>query len=133
LHDGYAGIALAFIHAFEQFQDPIYKKIAAKTLFNQQEQPIHKCLGLMNGLAGLGEVYLEAHLIFHEDVWLQRAEWIAQVVSRTSCYRNDRTCYWYTENLKESVLTADMSNGHCGPLHFLMRCHALEKLGFPFL
>jgi lantibiotic modifying enzyme len=130
MHDGYVGIALCFIRAFEQFQDPLYRQIAQGALLNQPEHPIYRNFGLLNGLAGLGEVYLEAHRVFREDLWLQRAAWIAQVIGRTASYNSDTSCYWHT---KFEIPSADLATGHSGPLHFLMRLEANGNIGFPML
>lgn len=128
LHEGDLGIALCFIYAFEYFKNPSYQKVAVEILLTRPEHPIVRNLGLLNGLAGLGEVYLDAYRVFRDERWCKRAEWIVHIISRTVLYESDASCYWHT---KGETPTVDMSTGSGGPLHFLIRYEMKKEFSFP--
>jgi len=126
LSQGNPGIALCFIQAYELFKEPIYKKIAEEVLLNLPSRIVVQDLTLSTGIAGLGEVYLEAYRAFRDILWLQRATWIVNLLVRTFQYIDTGKGYWLpTVN---DCVTADLSSGVSGILHFLIRYHSEAKL-----
>jgi hypothetical protein len=116
---GIPGIALVFIKAYECYSNPLYKEIAEKTLFALPDQPVYNDFSHAYGLAGLGEVYLEAKRVFKEPKWQTRADWIAALFQHTFQRNNEGAGVW-------SVCTnpdpePDLLTGSCGIIHFLMR------------
>jgi hypothetical protein len=131
LGNDHVGLALCFIRAFEQFHNPLYQEIAQDILLNLPARPVLGHFGLLYGLAGWGEVYLEAYRVFGKALWIQRAAWIAQVVSRVCCYHDDGSCHWKNKGILQP--TADFATGQTGVLHFLMRYESKGTLSFPML
>jgi len=77
----------------------------------------------------LGEVYLEAYKAFDNPIWLQRATWIAQLFIHTLQSRTLSNGYWVMDG--EQPVTADLSTGNAGAIHFLMHYLLPEKLQHP--
>ncbi len=131
VNDGFTGIALTFIKAYEVLGDPIYKKVAEGALSNHPHYIVSNYLSQSWGLAGLGEVYLDAARIFKSEQWQDRADWIAQLFIHTCQYQPDGSCYWLVDD--NSFPTADLMVGNSGIIHFLMRYLRPNKLSFPLL
>jgi serine/threonine protein kinase len=129
---GGAGIALTFIKAYEQLQDPFYKKMAVGALNNYPFYINTRDMSQAWGLAGLGEVYLEAARIFGEDEWTLRAHWIANIILYQQKMMGNGAGYWLTDMLC-SLPTADLMTGNSGIIHFLARCLLPDKLSYPLL
>jgi serine/threonine protein kinase len=131
LADGFSGIALVFIKAYECFRDIRYKEVASAALLSHPEMISGNYLGLGFGLAGLGEIYLEAARIFNEEVWQHRADRIAGVLLHCGLRKADGSRYWLADEQPEPG--AGLMGGHAGILHFLMRYSSPDKIAFPIL
>lgn len=127
--DGTAGIAFAFIKAYEVTGNPIYKEYATGTLQNTPQDIIHSNISQYSGLSGLGEVYLEAWRVFKQEQWLQRAGWIAQVIMHQLKQHPKHGPYWLIEG--ERLPVANFMIGNSGVVHFLLRYCYSEEIGFP--
>jgi hypothetical protein len=78
-------------------------------------------LGQCHGVAGIGEVYLEAHRVLKEECWRERAADIANVVVAL-CRSRSRRGWRYSPD--EPAAGADgLMLGTAGILHFLLRYH----------
>jgi hypothetical protein len=78
-------------------------------------------LGQCHGLAGVGEVYLEAHRVLGEECWRERAADIARVL--VALFRRRSRQPWRCLP-GESATDADgLMLGTAGILHFLLRHH----------
>lgn len=128
---GLAGIALCFIKAYQYTGDPLYKKYAIAALNGIPENLIDSNISQRNGLAGLGEVYLEAYKVFTEEIWLHRAGRLVQVIMQLKKQHLEHGAYWLVEYERQPV--ANFMIGNSGVMHFLLRfCHP-EQIGFPLL
>jgi serine/threonine protein kinase len=120
LGNGFTGIALAFIRAYSFFnQSKEYRQIAESALRNIQSHILTRDLSLSNGLAGLGEVYLEASRVFTSDEWESRVEWITNIILNSVKKLSDGSCYWMVDSSPNT--TADFMTGNSGVTHFLFR------------
>jgi serine/threonine protein kinase len=129
--DGIAGIALTFIKAYEHTGKDVYKNYAENALRGIPENLTDNNLSQLRGLSGLGEVYLEAYRVFKNSSWLQRAEWITEVIMKMKKQHTKYGAYWLVESERKPV--ANFMIGNTGILHFLLRfCHP-EKIGFPLI
>ena len=117
--EGTPGIILCYIKAYEVTNDRNYKNIAESALSRLKEYPIWMDLTLSTGLAGLGDLYLEAYKTFNEDRWFKRAEWIAGVIYHSFHKVREDTGYWITGSIH--VPTADLFTGNTGIILFLSR------------
>ncbi|MDR3713322.1 MAG: lanthionine synthetase LanC family protein [Puia sp.] len=117
--EGSAGVVLCLIKAYELFGDPRYKKLAEDCLSNYPRSIVNCNLTLATGLAGLGEVYLEAARVFKNDEWQDRAHWIAQFFMHYFYHQKDGSCYWLT--IGNQLPTASFMTGGGGVIHFLIR------------
>jgi len=120
---------LVFIKAYEVLKMPVYKEIAETNLLCLPSTPIMWDFALAGGLAGLGELYLEAYKVFKNPEWLQRASWIVGVFIHCFNYRNDHEGYWLMN--KNDTITADLFAGNAGILHYLIRFLNITNLTHP--
>ncbi|KAA2239730.1 protein kinase [Chitinophaga agrisoli] len=118
-NDGAPGIAIAFLKAYELTQNKDYRKYAIGALSTQKPHVVYDNLSQHQGLSGLGEVYLEAYKILKDDVWYERASWIAQIVMLLRRTHPQFGPYWLVEDEKTPV--AGFMLGNSGVLHFLLR------------
>jgi len=116
---GLPGIALAFIKAFQFFNASAYKTVAENILYPLVKYPIDKDFTQLNGLSGLGEIYLEAHHTFKSEHWRERANYIAQLFSRTCLLSGKTSVYWSIDATTE--YDSSLMTGCSGIIHFLIR------------
>jgi serine/threonine protein kinase len=125
-NDGYLGILLALIKAYEVFGDPIYRTLTNESLMAHAPLEISRDLTQSFGLVGLGEVYIEAAKVFKEDRWKQRADNIAQFLLHHFRQSKNGTYYWMPNGTP--FTTAGLMTGNSGIIHFLLRCYQPEKV-----
>jgi len=131
LTDGISGIALVFIKAYAVFRDAKYKEIATSALSIHPDWICSNALSFASGIAGLGEVYLEAASVFKEPEWQMRADHIAGLLLHCGYSLPGGYKYWLSDENHEPSL--GLLNGHAGLLHFLMRYARPDRIGFPLL
>lgn len=131
INDGGTGIVLTFIRAYKQFKTPWYRKIVEDVLNANPDQIINDNFSQVGGLAGLGEVYLEASSVFQNQKWKERAKWLVKLFMHTCQISEDGNYYWLSE--QNPVPTAGLMFGNCGILHFLIRYQSEDKLGYCLL
>jgi len=131
LENGFSGIALVFITGYAHFQDQRYKAVAENALRKHPRLISSESLDLLNGLAGLGEVYLEAFKVFGETEWDERATHIAAFLCHTGTKNSVGNKYWYTG--KSERTDGSLLNGHAGIIHFLMRYLKPTEIQFPII
>lgn len=129
--DGISGIALAFIKGYAVTGEMVYKQYAKKALSGIPPNITDSNIGQRSGLSGLGEVYLEAFTVFKEPEWLDRAEWIAQVIINLKKSHKEQELYWLVENERQPV--GNFMIGAAGIIHFLLRYIHPDKIGFPLM
>ncbi|MBO9730197.1 MAG: protein kinase [Chitinophaga sp.] len=130
LEDGFYGVAMIFIKAYEVTGDLAFRKIAERTLSVFPSKGILPELAVSNGMAGLGEVYLEAYRVFREEIWRERATWVAEVLLHTVYYHKDGN-YWLINSPK--LPNADLLAGNSGLIYFLMHYLRPDEMGFILL
>ncbi|MFT3823004.1 MAG: lanthionine synthetase LanC family protein [Chitinophagaceae bacterium] len=129
--DERTGIIIAFIKAFEVLHQEEHRKIAEIALNKYFPFVITNNFSQNTGLAGLGEVYIEAAQVFKNPQWHDRASWIAELFQHTASYNNQSFCYWQTED--NNPPTAELMNGNAGIIHFLLRHQHPETIGYRLL
>ena len=77
--------------------------------------------GQCHGLAGLGEIYLEAYRVLKEECWRERAADIATVLVALSRRRSHQP--WYYPPGEPASSADGLMLGAAGILHFLLRYH----------
>jgi len=128
---GMPGIALTFIKAYKLLGSALYKEIAENTLRPLPKRPIYIDYTQAFGLAGLGEVYLEATNVLQDEEWQQRTDWIANVFIHTFLSLGEKAGYWPVNVFPD--FEADLMTGTSGILHFLMRYLIPDKIGYILL
>lgn len=126
---GIPGIILVLIKAFQVTGKSIYRDIAISNLNNLPEHPHFSNFTISDGLAGLGELYLEAYKVFKDQIWLHRAGWIEQLFLHTFQWRSSSDGYWLMD--VDQTFTADLFTGNAGVIHFLMHYLSQEKMRHP--
>jgi class III lanthionine synthetase len=126
---GNAGIVLPFILGYEITHLAKYKAIAEAALEHHTSPLVTPYLSLLNGAAGLGEVYLEAFRVFKNEQWTHRANDIAQLLAHSYHVHSDGSICWITDN--STLPTADLLVGNAGVIYFLMRILNPLQMQFP--
>lgn len=127
--DSITSILLVLVKAYECSNHPTIKKQAEETLLAIPANIVTDNFEQETGLAGLGELYLEAARVFKRSEWNQRADWIAITLMHTR-RKGSGGCYWLSNNT--SFATADFMTGNGGIVHFLLR-HLDTGIGFRLL
>ncbi|WPQ63355.1 protein kinase [Chitinophaga sancti] len=122
-------LVLPFIKAYKITQKNLYRQIAESTLKLYPIHVVSDFSSIERGLAGLGEVYLEAWLTFNNKEWLERADWIAGHLLNT-IYRNQSYAYWIQFDPYNPH--ADLLTGNSGIIHFLLRVKSKNKMSYFF-
>ncbi|SEW04655.1 Lanthionine synthetase C-like protein [Chitinophaga sp. YR573] len=123
----WTGVILTFIRAYEIIQDVQYKKISEAALSNFHAYMINNNLTQDVGIAGIGELYLEAWYVFKNEEWKQRADWLTNLLIHTRMIENKNACYWQLQ--EHNRPTADLLVGTSGIIHFLLKNWAPYRLG----
>jgi lantibiotic modifying enzyme len=76
-------------------------------------------LGQCHGLAGIGEVYLEAHRVLRDECWRERAANIANVL--VALFRRRSRQPWQLPLVDPAADADGLMLGRAGILHFLLR------------
>ena len=129
-HDSLQGIILTLIKAYETLREPTYKKLAEELLSTCSAYLVNDNFSQDTGLAGFGELYLEAARIFGNSEWKLRADWIAAVFMNT-CRKENDGYHWLGNNCDFPI--ADFMVGNSGIIHFLMRYLRPDELGYRLL
>jgi lantibiotic modifying enzyme len=133
--EGTSGIALAFIKAYECSDNPTdkqrYKQLATGALLNHPKRVVDNNLSQLQGLSGLGEIYLKAYNVFQESEWQERADWIAQVIMHLKKEHSKYGPYWLVQHERQP--TSDFMSGNSGVIHFLLRYCYPKEIGMPLL
>jgi len=131
LQNGILGIVLCFIKAYQILEDKRYKEIAEKVLCEIPTPTAFRDLTLANGLAGIGELFIEASKVFKEREWELRVDWMVQLLLHEYCQNRDGSSYWMvdaTPNTNPGLMT-----GNCGIIHFLLRALNSDRHDHPYL
>jgi hypothetical protein len=129
---GGPGIALAFLRMFEVTGDPRYAEIARSALETHPLDLRHSNLSQCHGLAGLGEIYLQAWRILGDERWLARATRVGDILLRLRRESARGGLTWLVEDPFKA--TGDLMVGCAGIAHFLLRLSIpATGLSFPLL
>jgi len=83
-------------------------------------------LGHCHGLAGVGEVYLQAHRVLREECWRERAADIANVL--VALFRSRSHQPWHYLPNEPATGADGLMLGTAGILHFLLRYHHIAAV-----
>lgn len=125
--DGGKGLLLLLIRAYDILHVIDYKKTATTALLKYPARIVHSNFTQENGLAALGEIYLEAYRVFKGEEWKNRADWIANFYIHSFFRNQDGSGHWVLE--QNNPPTADFLTGISGVIHFLVRCAKPESIG----
>lgn len=128
---GHQGIIALFIKAYEVLNNPEYQQMAEEALQQYPRYGLNNDTAVCSGLAGLGEVLLDAYRVFGNPSWLERAGWIAQTLLQTRVQVASQGCIWVISD--PGVVTADLMTGTSGILHFLLRFNRCGQIGYRLL
>lgn len=123
--NGGYNMLLPFIKAYQITERKIYRDIVEGTLSTYPKHIVADFTSIERGLAGLGEVYLDAWVAFENEEWLERASWIAEVLLHTS-FDLDKYKFWL--QFDPFTPNADFLTGQSGILHFLLRYKFPQKI-----
>ncbi|ACU58480.1 protein kinase domain-containing protein [Chitinophaga pinensis] len=120
--DGNSGIALLLLKAYEVLGASQYKDYAQKILMAIKPQIIHNNLSYGGGLSGLGDIYLKFAGVLKNDIWKDRADWIANLVMQLGKDDSIHGNYWLTDRERQPV--ANFMTGNGGIIHFLVNYYS---------
>jgi len=126
--DSIPGIVRVYIKAYKTFNIATYKEMAEEILMEYPMHIVHDNFNQDNGLAGLGEIYLEAYRAFANPLWLKRAGWICNFFMHTYITNDKEGCYWIGNN--STISTAGFMVGNSGILHFLINFISQGRAGY---
>lgn len=124
------GVILAFIKAYQTLGIPKYKQITEQALYRYPANIIKNDLSQDSGLAGLGEIYLEAFKVFKKEDWQKRAGWITNIYIHLMRRDMGESGYWMLE--ENNSPTADFMIGNSGIIHYLLRFLYPQQIGYRF-
>lgn len=107
-----------FIKAYKITNDISYKIITEKVLKSYPEFISSDWLSQEGGLAGLGELYLDAWLAFENDEWFKRAGWITNILMHY-IYGTGNNTFWIQEI--PHLPNASLLIGNSGIIRYLIR------------
>jgi len=114
-----ADVTLLFLRSYEVLGDIKYKEIAQRNLDMIPDHIITNNLTFNNGIAKIGELYLEAYSVLKDHIWLDKATWITNSLFHIAIEKNKTEAYW---PIHYRVTTpADLFEGVGGIIHYLMR------------
>lgn len=127
---GGPGIAISMLALFELTGEEHWAAFARSALRAHPLHVRHIDLGQCHGLAGLGEIQLQAWRVLGEPEWLDRARAIGATLTALRRTRDGMTC-WAAEDVHPA--TADLMIGSGGVIHFLARLYSDDRgrLGMP--
>jgi hypothetical protein len=120
---GGPGIAVGLLAHHRATGDDRYGAAARAALRGQPFEARHPNLSQCHGLAGIGEIYLDAYRLLHEDEWLGRALAIGSLLANLA-RKGESGASWLVEN--PYVPTPDLMIGNAGVVHFLARLSRLD-------
>jgi serine/threonine protein kinase len=123
-------IILMLVRAHDILRDDSYGSLAEEVLMTIPASIVSMNFSLDNGLAGLGEIYLEAYKVFSNQIWQERAEWLVHLF-RCTAQIGCNGVYWVPNTT--NTVTADLYSGNSGIIHFLMRYHMPDKITHPLV
>jgi len=130
-YKGTPGIGFAFLKSFEYCGNLEHLNIGEAALRCNSHKKVSPYLSQMDGLSGLGELYLDAYRITGHEEWMERAKWIAQWICALRFTEKEDSVYWLAH--KSKFPTADIMTGNAGLLHFLLRYLYPETVFMPLL
>ncbi|GAA3945861.1 protein kinase [Chitinophaga oryziterrae] len=125
------GIILMLIKAYEVLHEENYKQLAERALLQYTSCIVSNNFTQKDGLASIGELYIEAMRVFNNEEWQKRANWIAEVFLHTLIRNSNGSGYWNLEQYNDP--TADFMIGNSGIIHFLLRYLEPALLGYRLL
>ncbi|RSZ58506.1 protein kinase/lanthionine synthetase C family protein [Massilia atriviolacea] len=129
---GAPGIALTFLRAWRHTQDPAMALLARRALDAIDPHLRAPNLTVCHGLAGIGEILLEAAQTLGEPAWRDKAATLACTIVHLGHRCADGSLVWLAED--PVAPTADLMVGMGGIAHFLARLgEGGGGLGFPLL
>ena len=117
--------------AYEILKDNSYLKIVQDAMHYFPVFISNIDLTYATGIAGIGELCLEAANILPKNSYQDHSNWIARYFLNCSKKVDDDTIYWLTQG--RPLSTAGLMEGNCGIIHFLMRYREPNKITYPFL
>ena len=127
---GSPGIALTFLRLFESTGETQFADVAREALLQHSVETRFHNLSQCHGLAGLGDIYLNAARVLDDRQFHQKAVSIAEALQHLGQTRGGGMS-WMTEEI--GMPTADLMVGSGGIVHFLLQLASSGQLGFPLL
>jgi lantibiotic modifying enzyme len=119
---GAPGIALGWLCVAQaQGTAAIAEEYLRRALNASPPQPRSDSLCQCHGLAGIGEVYLDAYRVLREECWRERAADIANVL--VALFRRRSRQPWHYPPDEPAADAHGLMLGTAGILHFLLRHH----------
>ena len=112
-------ITFLMLKAFDALHDPEYKFLAEAYLRNLPQHLTSSNFTLYDGLAKIGDLYLEAFRILKNPYYWSQAAWISNVLFHTFVYTKKDEGHWTM--LAKNQITANLFTGESGIIYYLLR------------
>ncbi len=116
---GSAGIALLLLRLYEQTGERRYANYARRALRLRRDELMQPNLSQCHGLAGVGEVYLEAARLLPDPQWSARVADVLDVIANLRRRPAADASLWLAED--PYMPTADLMVGGAGVVHLWLR------------
>ncbi|UPK68048.1 lanthionine synthetase LanC family protein [Chitinophaga filiformis] len=126
---GIAGAAIPFLQAYGITQETKLRKHVEKLLRKIPNRLNAANLGFSSGLAGVGEVYLQAANVASSQEWMERADWITNYVLHRAIHDSGEGLLWATDT--SGVFTGSLMTGNGAIIHYLLRYLRPDKITYP--
>jgi len=122
-------LTILMIKAYEVFGDKQYRLLAETCLKPLPKHPVHSNFSLNNGLARLGEIYLEAARVLQKDQYRENASWITNLFMHSFVPGKKNDGHWNIIN--NYPVTADLFVGSAGIIHYLLKYLRPAEIAYP--
>jgi len=121
-----ACITAVLIRGYKLFRKVEYKELVENILLTIPQFSVPLNYSQARGLAGIGEIYIEALKVFGGKVWEQRIEHIVMVLFHTKIRSEEGGYFWQVDRVNNVV--PDFMSGNSGLIHFLLRDYIGSQL-----
>lgn len=121
---------LLLIKSQKSFPQASIQKLIRKSLSNIPKHSSYSNMTFHNGLAGLGEMLIEANDLFVTEEYSAKLKWISNMLISVSASKNNNTeVNWFTD--PSGIPLPGFFTGQSGIIHFLLRTQFPGKLSHP--
>jgi hypothetical protein len=117
------------LKGFELFKKNSYKTAVTSILNDLTPYLVKSDLSFLNGVGGIGHLYLEAYNILEDENWYKRTSWLTETILNSSIIKNNQSVYWFIG--LEMEPSYSLFTGNPGIIYYLLRSIQYGRISFP--